>query len=109
MGRIIAKLTGADKQARAVTAAAETQAAATRAAAEASSKAAREAAEQAARQQEATAARSAAAGAAADALNRPLEAADVQLAPDVGSVAGTARKRRQTFGIGVQAPTGVNI
>lgn len=112
MGKIISKLTGADKQAKAVTAAANAQAEATRQAAEASSKAAREAAAQAARQQEAGAARSAAEGAAADALSKPLENADVELdgvgVGDNVSAAGYARRKRQTFGLGVGG-SGVNI
>ena len=48
-------------------------------------------------------------GAAADALSKPMQAADVQLAPSTGeSVSATAKKRRQTFGIG-SAGSGVNI
>ena len=110
MGKIISKLTGADKQAKAVTAAANAQAETTRQAAEASSKAAREAAAQAARQQEAGAARSAAEGAAADALSKPLENADVELGGVAGNISATsyARRKRQTFGLGVGG-SGVNI
>jgi hypothetical protein len=55
------------------------------------------------------AARAAAEGRAADALKTPVENPEVMLDEATGdSAAGTARKRRQQFGIGAGA-TGVNI
>lgn len=98
------------KQARAIEAAANQQAEATRQSAEAASRAARESAAQAQRQIEQNAARNAAVGVASEALAVPLENADVQLeATNAGaSVAGTARKRRASFGLGT-ASSGVNI
>lgn len=107
----VAKLTGADVAADSAERAAEDQAAAIRKSSEQAAKAASEAAAQSARQQEQTAARNAAEAAAADALNKPMENADVQIGglPNAEqSVSATARKRRQTFGMG-SAGSGVNI
>lgn len=104
-----AKLTGADIQADAADRGATAQADATRQAAEASSKAAQESAAQSARLQEQAAARNAAQGAAADAINTPLDNPDVQLSgPQDQSAAATTRKRRSAFGVS-SAGTGVNI
>lgn len=104
-----AKLTGADIQADAMERSANAQADAVKASAEQSAKTAQESAAQAARLQESAAARNAAQGAASDALNKPLDNPDVQLAgPQEQSAAGTARKRRGSFGIGTSG-TGVNI
>lgn len=89
---------------------ADQQAAAVRQAGEAAAKQAQEAAAQAGRQQELNSARNAAEGAAKDALSKPVENADVQLSgvTDPSSSANaSARKRRQTFGIG--SNSGVNI
>lgn len=110
MGRVVSKLTGADRQARATEQAAEQQATATRQAAAQAAQAARESAAQSARQQEAVAARAAAEGAAADALSRPAEQADVNLVTPTagGSTSDNARRRRQLFGLG-SGGTGVNI
>lgn len=109
MGKIVSKLTGADKAAKAAREGARQQAEATREASERAAASARESAAQAARQQEAYAARAAAEGRAADALKTPAENPEVRLdeATDE-SAAGAARKRRQQFGIGSGA-TGVNI
>lgn len=109
MGKIVSKLTGADKAAKAAREGARLQAEATRQASETAAASARESAAQAARQQEAAAARAAAEGRAADALKTPVENPEVMLdeATDE-SAAGAARKRRQQFGIGAGA-TGVNI
>jgi hypothetical protein len=106
-----AKVTGADKAADEAKRAAEDQAAAVRAAGERAAKAAQDAAVQASKQMEMSAARTAAEGAAADALSKPVENADVQLNGPVDttqSAAASARKRRQTFGVG-SAASGVNI
>lgn len=108
MGKVVAKLTGADKAAAAARESAAIQAEATRKAAEAAEKSTREAAQQAARQQESSAARNAAESAAADALAKPMEEADVNVAAPGASTSATARKRRQQFGLG-SGDTGVNI
>lgn len=109
MGRIVSKLTGADKAAKAATEGARVQAEATRQASEAAAKAARDSAAQAAKQQEAAAARAAADGKAADTLATPVENPEVRLdAAPTESASGTARKRRQQFGLGTSA-SGVNI
>ena len=107
----VAKITGADVAADIAERAATEQSAAIRKSAEQAAKASQEAAAQSARQQEQTAARNAAESAAADALNKPMENADVQIGglPNAEqSVSATARKRRQTFGVG-SAGAGVNI
>lgn len=91
--------------------AAEKQAEAIRASSERAAKAATETAAQTARQQEQAAARNAAEGAAADALNKPLENADVQIGGPVNtgqSSSAASRKRRQTFGVG-SSGSGVQI
>lgn len=109
--QVVAKVTGADVAADAAERAAEEQASAIRKSSEKAAKAAQESAAQAARQQEATAARNAAESAAADALNKPMEVADVQIGglPNADQpVSATARKRRQVFGIG-SSGSGVNI
>ena len=107
--QIVAKATGADQSADAAERAGEDQAAATRNAADRAAKAAQEAAAQTARTQEAAAARAAAEGAAADAISKPVENPDVQLATPVAeSASGAAKKRRSTFGVG-SAGSGVNI
>ena len=104
-----AKLTGADVAGDAAERGAMEQANATREAAARAAASAQEAAAQTGRQQEANAARAAAEGAASDALAKPVENPDVQLAPSSGeSVSAQAKKRRQTFGVG-SAGTGVNI
>lgn len=108
MGKVVAKLTGADKAAAAARESAQIQAEATRRSAEAASKASQEAAQQAARQQESAAARNAAESAAADALDKPMEEADVNVAAPDGGGTAQARKRRQQFGLG-SGSTGVNI
>lgn len=101
-------LFGAKTQARAAKAAAAETAEATRVSSEAASKATRESAAQATRQQEANAARNAAVSAASDALSVPLESPDVLLdESSSASSAGTARKRRSSFGVGYNS--GVNI
>jgi hypothetical protein len=108
-GKVVGGLTGATAAANQVRDAADIQAAAVRQSAADAAKQAQEAAAQTARMQEQTAARSAAQGAAADALAVPLENADVQIGPNpIESVSATARKRRQTFGIG-SASAGVSI
>lgn len=91
--------------------AAEQQAEAIRVSSERAAKAATEAAAQTAHQQEQAAARNAAEGAAADALNKPLENADVQIGGPVNtgqSSSAASRKRRQTFGVG-SSGSGVQI
>lgn len=109
MGRIVSKLTGADKAAKAATEGARVQAEATRQASESAAAAARASAAQAAKQQEAAAARAAAEGKAADTLATPAESPEVRLdAPTGESAAGTARKRRQQFGLGTSS-SGVQI
>ena len=110
VSRVVGSLTGANQRARATERAAAQQAAATRQAAAQAAQAARESAAQVARQQEAVAARAAAEGAAADALSRPVEEADVNVAPPTagGSVSANARRRRQVFGLG-SGGVGVNI
>lgn len=108
IGKAVAKLTGADDAAKATREAAEKQAEATRKASETAAASARESAAQMSRQQELQAGRNAAEGAAADALSKPMEVADVQLDEPTGSSsAGTARKKRATFGTGYSS--GVNI
>lgn len=103
------KLMGTDVAADIAERQGEEQAATTRKAAESAARNAQEAAAQSVRMIEQQAARSAAEGAAADALSKPLEVADVALGGvDTGqSVSAAARKRRQTFGVG--SSSGVNI
>lgn len=103
----VAKLTGADVQADIATRQAEEQARAVQQAAEQSAKATQEMAAQAAKTQEAAAARAAAQSAVADNAAKPVETPDVSL--NLSNAApGAARKKRQSFGIGV-SNTGVNI
>jgi hypothetical protein len=107
----VAKFTGADQAADATRRAAEDQAAAVREAGQRAAKSAQDAAVQAGTQQTLNAARDAATSAAADKLDKPVENADVQLAgptDPTSSAAATARKRRQTFGVG-SASSGVQI
>lgn len=108
---VISKITGADQQADAINRGAQEQAAATRAAAEQSANATREATKQSAQQSAAlaanSAARSAALSASEEAIAKPPESPTVTVdAPAADS--GTAKKRREKFGIG-SAGTGVNI
>jgi len=107
----VAKGTGADQAAAAAERSAEEQAQALRESATKSAAQANEAAAQSARQQEQAAARNAAEGAAADALAKPMQSADVQISgvtdPN-SSASGLARKRRQQFGMG-SSNSGVNI
>ena len=103
----VAKLTGADVQADIATRQAEEQARAVQLASEQSAKATQEMAAQAAKTQEAAAARAAAQSAVADNAAKPVETPDVSL--NLSNAApGAARKKRQSFGIGV-SNTGVNI
>jgi hypothetical protein len=107
----LAKATGADVQADATRRAAEDQAAAIRESAARAAKSAQDAAVQAGTQQTLNAARDAATSAATDKLDKPVENADVQLSgptDPTASASATARKRRQTFGIG-SASSGVQI
>lgn len=99
---------GVERDARA---AVERQAEAVRKSAQQAAKQAQEAVAQSTRQQEQAAARNAAEGAAADALNKPLENADVQIGGPVNtgqSSSAASRKRRQTFGVG-SSGSGVQI
>lgn len=107
----VGDFTGANQAADAAERGAEDQSVAIRASADRAAKASQEAAAQASRQQEQAAARNAAEGAAADALNKPLENADVQIngpADTSQSASAASRKRRQTFGIG-SSSSGVQI
>jgi len=88
--------------------AAETQAAATRASSEQAAKATQDAAKQTAMQASQTAARNAALEAASNATETAVANPDVQLAATAESATGTAKKRREKFGIGSK-DTGVNI
>ena len=109
VSKVVGKLTGADKAAKATEQAARVQAEAIQQSSAAASKAARESAAHATRLQEDAAARNAAAGAAADALSVPLENPDIQLGGvSTDSSSATSRKRRQVFGVG-SAGAGVNI
>lgn len=104
----VRKITGQQAQMDAAQRAADQQAAAIKASSEQAARASRDAAQQAAQAQAAAAARNAAVGAASDALEVPLDNPDVQLAGPVPVSAGEAtRKRKATFGVGVN--TGVNI
>lgn len=106
-----AKITGADVAADATIRAAEDQSAAIRESAARAATSAQDAAVQAGTQQTLNAARDAATSAAADSLNKPVENADVQLSgptDPTASASATARKRRQTFGVGSVA-SGVQI
>ena len=107
---LVSKLTGADQQADAISRGAQEQAAATRAAADQAATATREATKQSAQQSAAlaanSAARSAALSASEDAISKPPENPEVKIEEEVP--AGTAKKRREKFGIG-SAGTGVNI
>lgn len=107
----VGELTGANAAADAAERAAEDQSNAIRSSADRAAKNAAESAAQTARQQEQAAARNAAEGAAADALNKPLENADVQIGGPVNtgqSSSAASRKRRQTFGVG-SSGSGVQI
>lgn len=109
--KFVGDLTGANVAADQAERDAERQAEAIGASSAAAAKQAQEAAAQTARQQEQAAARNAAEGAAADALDRPLENADVQIGGIVDpnqSASASSRKRRQVFGIG-SASSGVKI
>jgi hypothetical protein len=108
--QVVGKLTGADVAADATERAADQQASAIRDSAAKAASQAQEAAAQSARQQESAAARNAAEGAAADAMNKPIQNADIQLdgINTEQSASATSRKRRQQFGVG-SAGSGVNI
>jgi hypothetical protein len=107
--QVVSKVTGADLAADAAERAATDQAEATRQASETAAKATREAAAQAARSQEDSAMRNAALTKAAEESGKPLENADVVLSDkEKISAMGSARKKRQQFGIGT-GNTGVNI
>ena len=104
----IAKITGADVQADAAERGAEAQAQATRAAAQSASLAANEQAAQASRSMETQAARSAATAAASDAAATPVENPDVNIEnTGKASASGAARARRAKFGTGTSG--GVSI
>jgi len=103
------KITGAQGQIDAMNESASQQIAAAKSAAAAQVQALNASAKAAADAQAAAQARDRVEQAAADAVSKPLEVADVALDPQVaGSIAGVRRKRRAQFGTGTAA-TGVSI